>query len=76
MCTCDKMKYIFCRVVPDGQGSFAMGFQQLFIRFLGFIPAPTLFGKIIDLSCNLWHPDHCESGETRNCLEYDNPKFR
>ena len=53
-----------------------MGFQQLFIRFLGFIPAPTLFGKIIDLSCNLWHPDHCESGETRNCLEYDNPKFR
>jgi len=63
------------RVVPEGQGSFAMGFQQVFIRFLGFIPAPTVFGKLIDTSCNLWQVDEC-TGESLNCLEYENADFR
>jgi len=30
--------------VPESQGSFAVGLHQLFLRFLGFIPAPTLCG--------------------------------
>lgn len=63
------------RVVPEGQGSFAMGFQQVFVRFLGFIPAPTMFGKLIDESCDLWHVDEC-SGDTTSCLEYNNADFR
>ena len=63
------------RIVPAGLGSFAMGFQQVFVRFLGFIPAPTIFGKLIDLSCKLWDRDEC-TGESRNCLEYDNADFR
>jgi len=63
------------RVVPEGQGSFAMGFQQVFVRFLGFIPAPTLFGSLIDKSCKLWNHDEC-TNDTTNCAEYDNPKFR
>jgi len=63
------------RVVPEGQGSFAMGVQEVFVRFLGFIPAPTLFGSLIDKSCNLWHEDKC-TGETTSCLEYDNSNFR
>lgn len=63
------------RVVNEGQGSFAMGFQQIFVRFLGFIPAPVLFGALIDKSCNLWQEDAC-TGETTSCLEYDQPFFR
>ncbi|XP_047145428.1 solute carrier organic anion transporter family member 4C1 [Hydra vulgaris] len=63
------------RVVPADLGSFAMGFQQVFVRFLGFIPAPTIFGKLIDSSCKLWEKDEC-TGETANCLEYDNTDFR
>ena len=61
--------------MPEGQGSFAMGFQQIFVRFLGFIPAPTLFGSLIDESCKLWHKDEC-TGETSSCLEYQNDNFR
>ena len=52
-----------------------MGFQQVFVRFLGFIPAPTLFGSLIDESCNLWHVDEC-TGEKTSCLEYENRNFR
>ncbi|XP_002169449.1 solute carrier organic anion transporter family member 4C1 isoform X1 [Hydra vulgaris] len=63
------------RVVPADLGSFAMGFQQVFARFLGFIPAPTIFGKLIDSSCKLWDIDECTE-ETTNCLEYDNTDFR
>uniref|UniRef100_A0A7M5XGD7 Solute carrier organic anion transporter family member n=1 Tax=Clytia hemisphaerica TaxID=252671 RepID=A0A7M5XGD7_9CNID len=63
------------RVVPEGQGSFAMGFQQIFVRFLGFIPAPTLFGSLIDKSCKLWHEDECTDSKT-SCLEYENEDFR
>lgn len=61
--------------MPEGQGSFAMGFQQIFVRFLGFIPAPTMFGSLIDESCKLWHKDEC-TGETSSCLEYQNDNFR
>lgn len=68
------LKFQF-RVVPEGQGSFAMGFQQVFVRFLGFIPAPTLFGRLIDESCKLWHKDEC-TGKTTSCLEYHNEYFR
>jgi len=39
--------------VPESQGSFAVGLHQLFLRFLGFIPAPTLFGRLIDESCGI-----------------------
>ena len=67
--------YVFDRVVPEGQGSFALGFQQIFVRFLGFIPAPSLFGAFIDKSCSLWHRDEC-TFERTSCLEYDNQEFR
>ena len=68
------MNYLY-RVVPEGQGSFAMGLHHMTVRFLGFIPAPTLFGRLIDESCKLWHRDEC-TGETTSCLEYKNDDFR
>jgi len=61
--------------VPESQGSFAVGLHQLFLRFLGFIPAPTLFGRLIDESCKLWHKDEC-TGDRTSCLEYNNEQFR
>ena len=63
------------RVVNEGQGSFAMGFQQIVIRFLGFVPAPVMFGALIDKSCELWQTDSC-TDETASCLEYNNQYFR
>eukprot|EP00794_Sanderia_malayensis_P012245 gene12245-13506_t len=62
------------RVVPESQSSYAMGFQQVFVRFLGFIPGPIVFGKLVDKACILWQVDTC--GENRNCLEYNNDEFR
>ena len=67
--------FTFFRVVPENQGSFAMGFQQIFVRCLGFIPAPTLFGTFIDKSCSFWHRDDC-TNQTNSCLEYKNYDFR
>eukprot|EP00794_Sanderia_malayensis_P012244 gene12244-13505_t len=64
------------RVVPESQSSFALGFQQIFVRFLGFIPGPILFGRFVDKACILWQKDQCGSGENRNCLEYNNSLFR
>ena len=61
--------------MSEGQGSFAMGFQQIFVRFLGFIPAPIVFGALIDKSCSLWQSNVC-SGESSNCLEYNQTYFR
>ena len=63
------------RIVNDGQGSFAMGFQQIFIRFLGFIPSPIMYGSLIDKSCVLWQNNKCND-KTANCLEYNNAYFR
>ena len=52
-----------------------MGFQEIFVRFLGFIPAPVMFGSLIDQSCRLWQKDDC-TGDTTSCVEYDNTYFR
>ena len=70
-----RVTNLFLRVVNAGQGPFALGFAQVFIRFLGFVPGPFMFGSLIDESCVLWQRDIC-SNETRNCLEYNQPKFR
>lgn len=53
----------------DEQRSFALGIQWIVVRLLGTIPAPMLFGALIDESCILWQGD-CDSGGA--CLVYDN----
>ena len=71
----DYSFFVVNRVVPDGQGSFAMGFQQVVLRVVGLIPAPMVFGHVIDKSCMVWIYDKC-SATTANCREYDNATFR
>merc|ERR1712142_363294 len=57
------------RVVPEKMRSFALGVQWLFIRALGSIPGPIMFGAIIDKSCILWQEKRC-TGEGGNCWVY------
>lgn len=57
------------RVVRDDQRSFALGIQWIKVRILGTIPAPMIFGALIDETCSLWH-ETCEGRGA--CLVYDN----
>ncbi|XP_077990203.1 solute carrier organic anion transporter family member 3A1-like isoform X2 [Glandiceps talaboti] len=57
------------RSVTKMDKAFAIGVQYLIIRLFGFIPAPIYYGKIIDLTCILWHTRAC--GEQGACWVYD-----
>ncbi|XP_041975302.1 solute carrier organic anion transporter family member 4A1 isoform X2 [Aricia agestis] len=57
------------RCVREDQRSFALGIQWILVRLLGTIPAPLMFGFLIDLSCSLWS-SNC--GTTGACRLYDN----
>ena len=57
------------RVVRDDQRSFALGIQWIKVRILGTIPAPMVFGALIDDTCILWN-ETCDGGGS--CLVYDN----
>lgn len=57
------------RCVPDEQRSFALGIQWIKVRLLGTIPAPMIFGLLIDETCILWQESCDDHGA---CLVYDN----
>nr|XP_050857145.1 solute carrier organic anion transporter family member 4A1 isoform X6 [Vespula vulgaris] len=57
------------RVVRDDQRSFALGIQWIKVRILGTIPAPMVFGALIDETCILWQ-ENCDGRGA--CLVYDN----
>ncbi|EDW37341.1 GL26208 [Drosophila persimilis] len=59
------------RCVQDEQRSFALGLQWIKVRLLGTIPAPLIFGALIDESCILWH-ESCDEQGGGACLVYDN----
>lgn len=60
---------LFDRCVHSEQRSFALGIQWIVVRVLGTIPAPMIFGSLIDDSCILWQESCNEAGA---CLVYDN----
>ncbi|XP_039194570.1 solute carrier organic anion transporter family member 4C1 isoform X1 [Crotalus tigris] len=61
------------RCVPENHRSFALGVHMLFLRILGTIPGPILFGISIDDSCTLWSVDKC--GRKGACWTYNNNKM-
>uniref|UniRef100_A0A4W3KCB1 Solute carrier organic anion transporter family member 4C1 n=1 Tax=Callorhinchus milii TaxID=7868 RepID=A0A4W3KCB1_CALMI len=61
------------RCVPDSQRSFSLGVQWVFVRLLGSIPGPVLFGAVIDKSCILWNED--DSGIKGACWVYNNARM-
>ncbi|CAD6997102.1 unnamed protein product [Ceratitis capitata] len=61
------------RCVHDDQRSFALGIQWIKVRLLGTIPAPMIFGTLIDDTCILWQETCDQEGVgVGACLIYDN----
>ncbi|VDK29070.1 unnamed protein product [Anisakis simplex] len=52
----------------------ALSFASCITNMLGFIPAPIVFGWLIDSACILWH-SRCPN-DRGNCVIYDNKFFR
>ncbi|XP_050681261.1 solute carrier organic anion transporter family member 3A1 [Leptidea sinapis] len=65
---------IVLRSVSEEERSFALGMQFVIFRLFGYIPAPIVFGNLIDSTCILWKQS-CGENSGR-CLLYDIEQFR
>lgn len=65
---------IVLRSVSAEERAFALGMQFVIFRLFGYIPAPIVFGNLIDSTCLLWK-NTCGDNSGR-CLLYDIEKFR
>lgn len=64
----------YLRSVNEEERSFALGMQFVIFRLFGYIPAPILFGNLIDSTCLLWKSTCGE--KAGRCLLYDIEQFR
>ncbi len=60
--------------MSEEERSFALGMQFVIFRLFGYIPAPIVFGNLIDSTCILWQSTCGEKGG--RCLIYDIETFR
>ncbi|ALC41404.1 Oatp58Da, partial [Drosophila busckii] len=61
------------RCVADEDKSFALGFGNMVLSLLCFIPSPNFFGWLIDSFCLVWGKDCSSKG---NCWLYDTKSWR
>ncbi|CAK1602197.1 unnamed protein product [Parnassius mnemosyne] len=66
---------IVLRSVSEEERSFALGMQFVIFRLFGYIPAPIVFGNLIDSTCILWKQS-CSGEKGGRCLLYDIEQFR
>jgi organic anion transporter 4A len=64
---------VLLRSVEPKYRPMAIALKNALLVMLTTLPAPLVYGWVIDRSCILWD-DEC--GGTTNCLEYDNWKMR
>lgn len=57
------------RCIHEDHRTFSMGLKWLFIRLLGTVPGPVIFGAVTDTACLVWQE---ECGEQASCWIYDN----
>lgn len=62
------------RAVEPVHRSLALGIESIFLRLLGTIPGPVIFGYLIDNTCLLWQEQECADVDEKrgNCRLYDN----
>lgn len=67
------------RAVPEEDKSLALGVQSSVNSLAAWIPAPIVYGTLIDSACRVWeYPNGIpENPDWRGyCLEYDNEAYR
>ena len=66
---------LILRSVDEEERSFALGVQFVIFRLIAYIPAPIMFGSVIDSTCLLWKTS-CDGAKGGRCLLYDIEQFR
>ncbi|XP_068087043.1 solute carrier organic anion transporter family member 74D isoform X2 [Anabrus simplex] len=64
---------IHFRCVDEKDKAFSIGVGELFMGILAFIPAPLVYGTLLDWACIAWGR---ECGERGNCWLYDGQSLR
>ncbi|XP_041361798.1 solute carrier organic anion transporter family member 2A1-like [Gigantopelta aegis] len=63
----------FMRTVDDCDKSLSLALNSFLNSLLGFLPAPILYGMVVDSACKVWHTT---CGVANECALYDIEKLR